>query len=145
MLLLDNESFQQHLSRHRQEIIQTVTALYQKIPSSSDFDPNNTLKSALAKNNALLSDITRITAERDDRDDRLTDTMMRLLQMEKRLDRSKSLTLAKIVAQATQKTKDEPSEQEVQEDGDSPSRPNSRVCVYQGGKAYCIGQLQKCS
>ena len=88
------------------------------------------MKAALAKNNTLLADIGRITAEKDDRDDRLTDTMMRLLQLEKRLDRSKSLTLAKIEAQATQRPTEETQESEVQENGNTPSRPSSRVPSY---------------
>src|SRR5579862_3138210 len=73
VLLLDNDAFQEHLSRHRQDILQTVSSLYQRIPSTSNTESQNTLKSALAKNNSLLVDISRLTAERDDRDDRLTD------------------------------------------------------------------------
>jgi hypothetical protein len=125
VLLLDNEAFREHLSRHRQEILRTVSSLYQKISPSNDSETQNSLKAALAKNNALISDVSRLTAERDERDDRLTDTMMRLLQLEKRLDRSKSLSLQKIEAQATQKAKEEP--EEVQENGEGPSRPSSRV------------------
>lgn len=86
------------------------------------------MKSALAKNNALLADISRLNAEKDDKDDRLTDTMMRLLSLEKKLDRSKSLTLAKIEAQATQRATEESQEPDAQENGNTPSRPNSRVC-----------------
>jgi E3 ubiquitin-protein ligase BRE1 len=129
VLLVDNERFKEHLARHRQEIIHTVTSLYQRIPPQNltDSETQHALKSALAKNNALLADIGRITAEKDDRDDRLTNTMMRLLSLEKKLDRSKSITLAKIEAQATQKPTEEPQEQEVQENGNTPSRPSSRV------------------
>ena len=126
---MDKEGFQEHLSRHRQEIVNAVSSLYKSLPSSSatDFDAQNALKSALAKNNALLADIGRLTSEKDDKDDRLTDTMMRLLSLEKKLDRSKSITLAKIEAQATQRATEEMQEPEVQENGKAPSRPNSRV------------------
>ncbi len=131
MLLLDKEGFEIHLARHRQEILNAVNSLYHNLQSSptSDFDTQNALKSALAKNNVLLADISRLNAEKDDKDDRLTDTMMRLLSLEKKLDRSKSLTLAKIEAQATQRATEESQEPEVQENGDTPSRPNSRVCL----------------
>ena len=104
-----------------------MSALYQKLPSSNNTETENSLKAALAKNNALIADISRLTAERDDKDDRLTDTMMRLLQLEKRLDRSKSLSLQKIEAQAIQKSKEEP--EPTQENGEGPSRPSSRVYV----------------
>src|SRR5271170_476283 len=105
VLLLDKEAFEAHLSQHRQEIIQTVSSLYQRLASSNlrDSDIQSALKAALAKNNTLLADLQRITSERDDRDERLTDTMMRLLSLEKKVDRSKSVTLAKIEAQAMQK------------------------------------------
>ena len=132
MLLLDKEGFQDHLGRHRQEILDAVTSLYKSIPSSSsaaDFDAQNALKSALAKNNTLLADIGRLNAEKDDKDDRLTDTMMRLLSLEKKLDRSKSITLAKIEAQAMQRAVEVTQEPDVQENGNTPSRPNSRVCT----------------
>jgi E3 ubiquitin-protein ligase BRE1 len=130
VLLLDKEGFETHLARHRQEILKAVNSLYKNLQSSpaTNLDAQNALKSALAKNNALLADISRLNAEKDDKDDRLTDTMMRLLSLEKKLDRSKSLTLAKIEAQATQRASEESQEQEVQENGNTPSRPNSRVC-----------------
>jgi E3 ubiquitin-protein ligase BRE1 len=126
---MDKEGFENHLARHRKEIIDAVTSLYKSLPSShiTDLDAQNTLKSALAKNNALLADIGRLNAEKDDKDDRLTDTMMRLLSLEKKLDRNKSITLAKIEAQATQRTVEESQEPEIQENGNTPSRPNSRV------------------
>ena len=132
MLLLDKEGFQDHLGRHRQEILDAVTSLYKSIPSSSstaDLDAQNALKSALAKNNTLLADLGRLNAEKDDKDDRLTDTMMRLLSLEKKLDRSKSITLAKIEAQAMQRAVEVTQEPDVQENGNTPSRPNSRVCT----------------
>jgi E3 ubiquitin-protein ligase BRE1 len=129
VLLLDKEGFESHLSRHRQEIIQTVTSLYQRFPSLNitDSELQNALKTALAKNNSLLADVKRLSSEKDDRDDRLADTMMRLLSLEKKLDRSKSVTLARIEAQATQRAVPESPEQEVQENGTVPSRPDSRV------------------
>lgn len=128
VLLLDKEDFQAHLAQHRQEIIQAVDRLCKSPQSTTDADTQNALKSALAKNNYLVADVKRLTAERDDRDDRLADTMMRLLSLEKRLDRSKSLTLAKIEAQAThQRAVEESQEQEAVENGKTPSRPSSRV------------------
>jgi len=129
VLLLEKEAFEAHLSRHRQEIVQTVSSLYQRLSSLNlrDSDIQSALKAALAKNNTLLADLQRITSERDDRDERLTDTMMRLLSLEKKVDRSKSITLAKIEAQATQKATEELDETPVQENGSVPSRPSSRV------------------
>jgi E3 ubiquitin-protein ligase BRE1 len=132
VLLLDKEGFEAHLAQHRQEIINTVTSLYQQRSTSNitDSETQNSLKSAQAKNNLLIADIKRLTAERDDRDDRLTDTMMRLLSLEKKLDRSKSVTLAKIEAQAIQRaTVQDAQEEEIVENGDTPSRPSSRVKV----------------
>ena len=56
--------------------------------------------------------------------------MMRLLSLEKKLDRSKSVTLAKIEAQAIQRaTGQDAQEEEIVENGDTPSRPSSRVKV----------------
>jgi hypothetical protein len=129
LLLLDKDGFENHLAQHRQEIIHTITALYQRISTTNlaGSETETALKAALAKNNALLANIDRLTAEKDNRDDRLTDTMMRLLQLEKRLDRSKSATLAKIEAQATQRPVEITQEPEVQENGSVPSRPSSRV------------------
>jgi len=129
VLLLDKDGFENHLAQHRQEILHTSTALHQRISTTNlaDSETQIALKAALAKNNTFLADIGRLAAEKDNRDDRLTDTMMRLLQLEKRLDRSKSATLAKIEAQATQRPIEELQEPEVQENGNVPSRPSSRV------------------
>jgi E3 ubiquitin-protein ligase BRE1 len=130
VLLLDKEGFETHLAQHRQEIIHTVASLYQQLSTSNinDSETQNSLKSALAKNNLLIADIKRLTREKDDRDDRLTDTMMRLLSLEKKLDRSKSVTLAKIEAQAVQRAGGQDTqEEEIVENGDTPSRPSSRV------------------
>ena len=56
-----------------------------------------------------------------------SDTMMRLLYLEKKLDRSKSVTLAKI-AQAVQRAGGQDTqEEEIVENGDTPPRPSSRV------------------
>ena len=130
VLLLDKEGFETHLAQHRQEIIHTVASLYQQLSTSNitDSDTQNSLKTTLAKNNSLIADIKRLTAERDDRDDRLTDTMMRLLSLEKKLDRSKSITLAKIEAQAVQRAGGQDTQdEEIVENGETPSRPSSRV------------------
>jgi len=130
VLLLDTKEFEEHIARHRQQILQTVASLTQQLSASNrtDSETQNALKQALAKNNALLADIKRLTAEKDDRDERLTDTMMRLLSLEKKLDRNKSITLAKIEAQALhQRAAEDSQEQEAVENGDTPSRPLSRV------------------
>jgi E3 ubiquitin-protein ligase BRE1 len=129
VLLLDTKEFEQHIARHRQHILQTVASLTQQLSASNrtDSETQNALKQALAKNNALLADIKRLTAEKDDRDERLTDTMMRLLSLEKKLDRNKSITLAKIEAQALHQRAAEDSQEEAVENGDTPSRPLSRV------------------
>jgi E3 ubiquitin-protein ligase BRE1 len=130
VLLLDATHFQDHLARHRQQVLQTIASLTQQLSTSNytDSESQNALKQALAKNNAMLADIKRLTAEKEDRDERLTDTMMRLLSLEKKLDRSKSVTLAKIEARAHQRVVEESQEQEVVENDDTPSRPSSRVC-----------------
>ena len=132
VLLLDKEGFENHLAQRRQEIINTVASLYHQRSTSNitDSEIQNSLKSALAKNNILIADIKRLIAEKDDRDDRLTDTMMRLLSLEKKLDRSKSVTLAKIEAQAVQRAGGQDAQEEgIVENGDTPSRPSSRVRV----------------
>ena len=129
VLLLDKESFEGHLAQHRQGIIHTVASIYQQSSASNitDSETQNALKLALAKNNSLIAEVTRLTAEKDDRDDRLADTMMRLLSLEKKLDRSKSITLAKIEAQAVQRAIKDAPEEEIVENGDTPTRPSSRV------------------
>jgi E3 ubiquitin-protein ligase BRE1 len=133
VLLLDNEQFELHLRQHRQQIIETVTSLYQKLPASNipDSETQTALKATLAKNNVLISDLERVTLEKNNKDERLTDTMMRLLSFEKKLDRSKSITIAKIEAQAVHERPVEQSQakEEVIENGDSPSRPSSRVIL----------------
>jgi E3 ubiquitin-protein ligase BRE1 len=129
VLLLDKEGFENHLAQHRQGIIHTVASLYQQSAASipTDSETQNALKATLAKNNILIADVKRLSAEKDDRDDRLTDTMMRLLSLEKKLDRSKSITLAKIEAQAVQRAVKDTPEEEVAENGEIVSRPSSRV------------------
>jgi len=127
--LLDSDRFQTQLSQHRQQVINTVASLYQKAAASNktESDIPGALKSALAKNNILIADVQRLTSDKEQRDERLTDTMMRLLSLEKKLDRSKSLTLAKIEAQAIQRANQESQAEETVENGDVPSRPDSRV------------------
>jgi len=132
VLLLDKDGFETHLAQHRQGIIHTVASLCQQSSASNitDSETQNALKSALAKNNFLVADIKRLAAEKDDRDDRLADTMMRLLSLEKKLDRSKSITLAKIEAQAVQRAAKDAQGDEVVENGSVPSRPSSRVKTF---------------
>jgi len=127
--LLDSDPFQTQLGQHRQQVINTVASLYQKAAASNktESDIHAALKSALAKNNILIADVQRLTSDKEQRDERLTDTMMRLLSLEKKLDRSKSLTLAKIEAQAIQRATQESQAEETVENGDVPSRPDSRV------------------
>jgi hypothetical protein len=127
--LLETDPFQNHLSQHRQQVTDAVTSLYQKAATSTipESDVQNALKSALAKNNILIADVQRLTSEKEQRDERLTDTMMRLLSLEKKVDRSKSLTIQKIEAQAIQRAKQEDQPEETTENGDVPSRPSSRV------------------
>ena len=130
VLLLDTKGFEEHLARHREQILETIASFTRTLTAAhrTDSETQNALKQALARNNTLLADIKRLTAEKDDRDERLTDTMMRLLSLEKKLDRSKSVTLAKIEAQAVhQRPVEDIQDQEVVENGDTPSRPSSRV------------------
>lgn len=127
--LLETDPFQSQLSQHRQQVTNTVGSLYQKAATSTgtESDVQNALKSALANNNILIADVQRLTAEKEQRDERLTDTMMRLLSLEKKVDRSKSVTIQKIESQAIQRAKQEDQPEETMENGDVPSRPSSRV------------------
>ncbi|KAK9370934.1 BRE1 E3 ubiquitin ligase-domain-containing protein [Lipomyces kononenkoae] len=102
-LLLDTtENFTIHLARKRDSILQSLTPIFtslQSLPSNVAADSKvlqESLSGLTAQITILKTENARLKDERDDISRRLTDATFKFMSAEKKLDRLKSSTLAKI-------------------------------------------------
>ncbi|KAL9091873.1 MAG: hypothetical protein Q9165_004625 [Trypethelium subeluteriae] len=103
LLFEDNEKFQEHLSS-KSDLIKTVMqALFEKLPiaSSEVRDLQSRLASLLAAEKAHITELHRVTTEKDQLSDRLENASYRYMVAEKKLERAKSVAVQKLERQAT--------------------------------------------
>ncbi|KAF3938600.1 hypothetical protein ABW19_dt0200880 [Dactylella cylindrospora] len=109
----DDETFKQHLEAKQEAIVQTLSALFKKVDGRSDTTTDKVPKlqkrisELLAAEKSHRVELERVTQEKDDAEQQLTMAAIRYLQAEKRLDRLKSQTVAKIEQQANNSSANE--------------------------------------
>ncbi|RDI86437.1 hypothetical protein Vi05172_g3630 [Venturia inaequalis] len=97
----DFAKFQEHLASRSERIKTTITALYSKLPSAQP-DVQALQKRVidlLAREKVLIAEQQKITSEKEQYKERLENASYRYLVAEKKLDRSKSLTVASLEKQ----------------------------------------------
>ncbi|KAI5806547.1 BRE1 E3 ubiquitin ligase-domain-containing protein [Peziza echinospora] len=104
-LLFDNvESFTEHLTNKRSHIISNLTTLFKAIKSGPSSEKHGDLTSRIGKllaaEKAHLAEIERLEREKDEVNSRLTEATIKYMTAEKKVDRLKSQSLAKIERQA---------------------------------------------
>ncbi|KAK6349591.1 hypothetical protein TWF696_005875 [Orbilia brochopaga] len=106
LLFADVETFEQHLAKKKESIKETLQRLFQRF-ESRDEDASEKIPKLQKRISELLAaeklhrvELERVTQEKDDTEQQLTMAAIRYLQAEKRLDRLRSQTVAKIEQQA---------------------------------------------
>ncbi|QDS69896.1 hypothetical protein FKW77_000835 [Venturia effusa] len=97
----NSAKFQEHLASRSDHIKATISALYSKLPSAQpDVQAlQKRVTSLLASEKTHIADLQRITSEREQYKERLENASYRYLVAEKKLDRSKSQTVANLEKQ----------------------------------------------
>lgn len=109
LLFQNDETFESHLSEKKSKIMNSVRSMLNLIKSSSveDSDMERVKKHAAKLSSDLTvakSQITKLKLDKEDNERRLADTVYRMMSLEKKLDRQKSITLAKIELSAIKST-----------------------------------------
>ena len=102
LLSPDSSIFQSHLKNRSSEISSTLSQLFARAPSSSPEigEHQARITSLLATEKEHLVELEKSRTERDKLEKRLEDAALRYMVAEKKLDRSKSATVAKLEKQA---------------------------------------------
>ncbi|KAK9377563.1 BRE1 E3 ubiquitin ligase-domain-containing protein [Lipomyces chichibuensis] len=102
LLLATSEEYSIHLERKRDSVLQSLTPIFtslQSLPSNTSTDSKilqESLSELSAQITLLKTENERLRDEREDISRRLTDATFKFMSAEKKLDRLKSSTLAKI-------------------------------------------------
>lgn len=102
LLFSDLEHFEEHLRSRSKEIKTVIARLF--APSKS-YTPDVTelqsrLSRLLAAEKSHVADLSRLHAEKEDLENRLENASLRYMMAEKKIDRAKSVTVAKLEKQA---------------------------------------------
>ncbi|KAK5047991.1 hypothetical protein LTR84_006181 [Exophiala bonariae] len=121
LLFSDLEHFEEHLRSRSREIKTVISRLF--APSRSYTSDVTELQSKvsrlLAEEKSHVADLSRLHAEKEDLENRLENASLRYMMAEKKIDRAKSVTVAKLEKQAllgATKTSTEESGQVKRED-----------------------------
>lgn len=100
-------SFSEHLSRKRNHIVASLTSLFKALKSGSNQSSPEKLAelqarvgNLLAAEKSHLANIERLEKEKEEANSRLTEATIKYMTAEKKMDRLKSQSLAKIERQA---------------------------------------------
>lgn len=102
LLFSDQERFEEHLSNRSNEIRAVITRLFGQ---SKSFSPEVTqlqkkISHLLAAEKDQISRLASVQAEKEDLESRLENASLRYMVAEKKIDRAKSVTVAKLEKQA---------------------------------------------
>lgn len=102
LLFADQESFQEHLRKWSSEVRSVISRLHkgQKTYTPELSQLQSRLSQLLASQKEYLVKIERLEAEESELNDRLENATTRYMMAEKKLDRAKSATVAKLEKQA---------------------------------------------
>jgi len=110
LLFADEETFRDHLQKKHEYILKSLASLFENIKTTrTGASTDERLDKLEMRVGELLAtekvhnvELDRLRSQKEDVEQQLTDAAIRYLQAEKKLDRYKSITLAKIEKQATQ-------------------------------------------
>jgi len=102
LLFSEQEKFEQHLHSRSKDIKSTIVRLFSR---TKPFPPEVTelqskISRLLATEKAHLTELARLQAEKEDLESRLENASLRYMVAEKKIDRAKSVTVAKLEKQA---------------------------------------------
>lgn len=102
LLSSDSQAFQKHLKKRSSEISSTLSQLFARAPTPSPevSEYQARITRLLAAEKEHIIELGKSRLERDKLEERLEDAALRYMVAEKKLDRSKSATLAKLEKQA---------------------------------------------
>lgn len=102
LLLADTSAFKTHLKKRSSEISSTLSQLFSRAPTLSPeiTEYQARITQLLAAEKEHIIELEKSRLERDKLEERLEDAALRYMVAEKKLDRSKSATVAKLEKQA---------------------------------------------
>ncbi|KAK5465421.1 E3 ubiquitin-protein ligase bre1 [Exophiala xenobiotica] len=102
LLFTDQEQFEQHLQSRTKEIKAVISRLFGPNKSSSPdvTDLQSRISRLLAAEKGHVVELSRLQAEKEDLEARLENASLRYMVAEKKIDRAKSVTVAKLEKQA---------------------------------------------
>jgi E3 ubiquitin-protein ligase BRE1 len=102
LLFADNERFESHLESRSKDIKSTISQLFKNFahftPDVKDMQAR--ISKLLASEKAHATELDRVRAEKDQLEERLENASLRYMVAEKKLDRAKSQSVAKLERQA---------------------------------------------
>ncbi|PGH03259.1 hypothetical protein AJ80_08725 [Polytolypa hystricis UAMH7299] len=100
LLFADNEKFEQHLKSRSKDISSTMSRLLNNQTRSPEItELQSQLAKRLAEEKATITELEASLAEKEQLEERLEAASLRYMVAEKKLDRAKSLTVAKLEKQ----------------------------------------------
>jgi E3 ubiquitin-protein ligase BRE1 len=102
LFFADNERFEGHLKSHSKDIKSTISQLFKNLtkPPPDVRDLQARILKLLASEKAHITELDRVRAEKEQLDRRLEGASLRYMLAEKKLDRAKSQSVAKLERQA---------------------------------------------
>lgn len=102
LLTTDNETFEKHLESRSAEISSAISRLFNRSPNSSPqiSDLQGRIAKLLASEKSHITELEKHRLEKEQLVERLENASLRYMIAEKKLDRSKSATVARIERQA---------------------------------------------
>lgn len=102
LLTTDNETFEKHLESRSAEISSAISRLFNRSPKSSPqiSDLQGRIAQLLAREKSHITELEKHRLEKEQLVERLENASLRYMIAEKKLDRSKSATVARIERQA---------------------------------------------
>lgn len=101
MLFSDHDTFEQHLQNRADEIKATISHLISRAPNvSSDItDLQEKLSQKLADEKVAAADLEKAVADKQQLEERLDAASLRYMVAEKKIDRARSITVARLEKQ----------------------------------------------
>ena len=102
LLTADNPTFEEHLKLRSSEISSTISQLFSKsvAPSSEISELQGRIAQLLSREKVHITELEKSRSEKEQLEERLENASMRYMVAEKKLERAKSATVAKLERQA---------------------------------------------
>jgi len=102
LLFTDQDHFEEHLRNRSREIKTVISRLFTHTKSSTPdvTELQSKISRLLAAEKSHVVELSRLQAEKEDLENRLENASLRYMMAEKKIDRAKSVTVAKLEKQA---------------------------------------------